>query len=343
VGKALSRRRFVGSTGAVAASLPGVVFAAAQKGPKTGSSPGQIQRRALGRTGVRVSMLGLGGYHIGRAKDEAEGIRLVRMALDAGIDFLDNCWDYNDGRSEEWMGKALRDGYRKRAFLMTKLDGRTKKSAQAQLEQSLRRLQTEVIDLVQIHEVIRMEDAERCFAPGGAMEALTDARKAGKLRFIGFTGHKDPKIHLHMLETGFKNKLSFDAVQMPLNLMDAHFRSFEKEVLPVLEKHEIGVLGMKPLGGGHILDSKTVSAKDCLRYALSLPTSVVITGCETVPILQQAIEVGRSWKPLGTKERADLLARTAPLAQAGKFEPFKTTEQFDGTARNPKWLEGAEL
>jgi aryl-alcohol dehydrogenase-like predicted oxidoreductase len=290
-----------------------------------------------------VSMLGLGGHHIGRPKDEQEGIRLVRMAIDHGITFLDNCWDYNEGRSEERMGKALADGYRQRAFLMTKIDGRTKGAAQAQLEQSLARLKTDVIDLVQIHEVIRTQDIERSFAEGGVMEALLEAKKAGKLRFIGFTGHKDPAIHRAMLETGFKRGFTFDAVQLPLNVMDPHFRSFEKEVLPILVEHGIGVLGMKALGDGVLLKSKLVSPQECLRYALSLPTSVVITGCESTAILQQAIDVGRRFEPLTAEEKKALLTRTAPDAVAGKYELFKTSEQFDGTTKNPHWLESAKL
>jgi aryl-alcohol dehydrogenase-like predicted oxidoreductase len=300
-----------------------------------------IARRRLGRTNVEVSMVGLGGHHIGR-RDEATGVRLVRMAIDNGIDFLDNCWDYNEGRSEEWMGKALRDGYRQRAFLMTKLDGQAAAAARAQLEQSLRRLQTEVIDLVQMHEIIRPDDPERCFAPGGAMEALVKAREEGKLRFIGFTGHKDPAIHLHMLEVAAAHGFTFDAVQMPLNLMDAHFRSFEKLVLPALVRDDIAVLGMKPMGDGLILKSKTVTAPECLRYALSLPTSVVITGCESVEILQQALDVARAFVPLTDEERAQLLAKTAGADHA-KFERFKTTGEFDGTAMNPRWLTTAQL
>jgi aryl-alcohol dehydrogenase-like predicted oxidoreductase len=290
-----------------------------------------------------VSMIGLGGHHIGRPKDEEEGIRLVRMAIDHGITFLDNCWDYNEGRSEERMGKALADGYRQRAFVMTKLDGRTKSAAAQQLEQSLQRLKTDVIDLVQIHEVIRMDDAARCFAEGGAIEALLDARRAGKLRFIGFTGHKDPAIHRAMLDAGFKRNFKFDTVQMPLNVMDPHFRSFEKEVLPVLVEHGIGVLGMKSMGDGILLKSKVVSAEECLRYALSLPTSVVITGCESTPILQQAIDVASRFEPLTAEQKQELLARTLPLGKAGEYELFKTSERFDGTAKNPKWLESAKL
>jgi aryl-alcohol dehydrogenase-like predicted oxidoreductase len=300
-----------------------------------------IAKRRLGRTGVQVSMIGLGGHHIGRG-DEATGIRLVRMAVDNGIDFLDNCWDYNGGRSEEWMGKALRDGYRQRAFLMTKLDGHTREAARAQLEQSLRRLQTDVIDLVQMHEIIRPDDPERCFAEGGAMEALIEARAEGKLRFIGFTGHKDPQIHLHMLEEASRHGFTFDAVQMPLNLMDAHFRSFEKLVLPVLLEHDVAVLGMKAMGDGLLLKSRTVTARECLRYALSLPTSVVITGCESVEILDQALDVARTFVPLSDEERARLLAKTAGADHA-RFERFKTTGEFDGTAQNPHWLSTAEV
>jgi predicted aldo/keto reductase-like oxidoreductase len=335
----ITRRSVLAATGG--AALGANAASAQAPAPKTGA--GTIPRRRLGRTGVEVSMLGLGGHHIGRPKAEQDGIRLVRMAIDHGITFLDNCWDYNEGKSEERMGKALRDGYRQRAFLMTKLDGRTRDSAAQQLEQSLARLQTDVIDLVQIHEVIRMADAERCFAAGGAMEALLAAKKAGKLRFIGFTGHKDPAIHLHMLRIGLAHGFTFDTVQMPINVMDAHFRSFQKDVVPVCLEHKIGVLGMKSMGDGILLKSGAVSPRECLRYALSAPTSVVITGCESVEILQQAIDVGTHFTPLTASEKAALLAKTAPLAKEGKFELFKTSAQFDGTAQNPKWLERAEL
>ena len=304
---------------------------------------GGIPRRVLGRTRVQVSALGLGGHHIAESNTEAEAVRLVHMALDAGIDFLDNCWDYNEGRSELWMGKALRGGRRQKAFVMTKIDGRTRDAAAKQLEQSLQRLETDVIDLVQIHEVIRGDDADRCFGPAGAIEALVAAKDAGKLRFIGFTGHKDPRHHLRMLEVADKNGFVFDTVQMPLNLMDAHFRSFEMTVLPVLLEKNIGVLGMKSMGDGLLLESKTVTPQECLRYALSLPTSVVITGCDSVPILQQAIDVGRNFQPLDPAERRALLARTADAARSGRFELFKTSGQYDGTAQNPKWLESATL
>src|ERR1700724_1888383 len=228
-----------------------------------------VPRRPLGRTGEKVSMVGLGGYHIGNQKDEQESIRIIRTAVDNGINFMDNCWDYNGGESEVRMGKALRDGYRQRAFLMTKIDGRTKTAATQQLEESLRRLQTDHIDLLQFHEIIRMEDPDRIFAPGGGMEAVVEAKKAGKIRHIGFTGHKSPDMHLKMLQTADVHRFQFDAVQMPLNVMDAHYNSFEKKVLPVLVKNGIGVLGMKPLGDKLILNSKTAEPIECLHYAMN--------------------------------------------------------------------------
>jgi len=293
--------------------------------------------RTLGRTGEKVSLIGIGGYHLGRPSEE-ESIRVLRTAIDSGATFLDNCWDYNGGVSEQRMGKALRDGYRQRAFLMTKIDGRTKTAANQQLEESLRRLQTDHIDLLQFHEVIRDSDPDRIFAEGGGMEAVLAAKKEGKVRYIGFTGHKSPDIHLKMLETAFAHKFTFDAVQMPLNVMDAHYESFEKKVLPVLLQHDIGVLGMKPMGDAIILHSKTASATECLHYAMNLPTSVVITGCDSIPILQQALDAARNFKPLSVKDVADLLARTAPAATKGEFELYKTTHNFDGTYQNPQWL-----
>ena len=297
-----------------------------------------IPYRKLGRSGERVSIVGLGGWHLGIQSDEQESIRIIRTALDSGINFLDNCWDYNNGESEIRMGKALRDGYRQKAFLMTKIDGQTKKAAAAQLDESLRRLQTDHIDLLQFHEVIRMTDPERIFAPGGGMEVVLEAKKAGKVRFIGFTGHKNPAMHLHMLETAATHQFHFDAVQMPLNAMDAHYESFGQKVLPVLVKNEIGVLGMKPMGAGILLKSNTVSAAECLRYAMSLPTSVVITGCESLANLQQALDVARNFKPLTTAESAALLAKTEQAAREGQFEGYKTTNNFDGTIHNPQWL-----
>jgi len=236
------------------------------------------------------------------------------------------------------MGKALRDGYRQKAFLMTKIDGQTKKAAEQQLEESLRRLQTDHIDLLQFHEVIRETDPARIFGEGGGMEAALAAKKQGKIRYIGFTGHKSPDIHAKMLETAFAHDFTFDAVQMPLNVMDAHYNSFEKKVLPILVKHNIGVLGMKPLGDKLILKSKTASPVECLHYAMNLPTSVVITGCESMTILQQALDAARSFKPMSNDEVAQLLAKTATAASKGEFELYKTTHNFDGTIQNPQWL-----
>jgi len=294
--------------------------------------------RTLGRSREKISIVGIGGYHLGMQSDEQESIRIIRTALDNGINFLDNCWDYNGGQSEIRMGKALRDGYRKKAFLMTKIDGQTKKAAADQLDESLRRLQTDHIDLLQFHEVIRDTDPARIFAEGGGMETVLAAKKQGKVRFMGFTGHKSPDIHIKMLETAFAHGFTFDAVQMPLNVMDAHFESFEKKVLPILVKHEIGVLGMKPLGDKLILQSKTATPVECLHYAMNLPTSVVITGCDSMEILQQAIDAAHSFKPLGAMEVATLLAKTEPAAAKGEFERYKTSNQFDGTIHNPQWL-----
>jgi predicted aldo/keto reductase-like oxidoreductase len=270
--------------------------------------------------------------------DEQESIGIIRAALDSGINFLDNCWDYNGGQSEVRMGKALRDGYRQKAFLMTKIDGQTKKAAAQQLDESLRRLQTDHIDLLQFHEVIRDGDPARIFAAGGGMETVLEAKKQGKVRYIGFTGHKSPDIHVKMLETGFAHGFTFDAVQMPLNVMDAHFDSFEKKVLPILVKHEIGVLGMKPLGDKLILRSNTATAIECLHYAMNLPTSVVITGCDSMKILQQAIDAAHAFQPMSAAEVATLLAKTAPAAGQGEFERYKTSNDFDGTVHNPQWL-----
>src|SRR5256885_3115537 len=243
------------------------------------------------------------------------------------------------------MGKALRDGYRDKVFLMTKIDGRSKCEASRQLEESLKRLQTDRIDLVQHHEVIRFEDPHRIFDENGANTALVEARQAGKLRFVGFTGHKDPRIHLHTLAVAREHGFLFDTVQMPLNVMDAHYRSFEKLVLPELVRQNIGVLGMKSMANGIILKSKTVTPIECLHYALNLPTSVVITGIDSMEILDQAFAAVESFHPLSKDERAALLAKTREPAATGRFEPFKTSSIFDGTAENPQWLgeEPAEL
>ena len=339
--------------GSLLAALPGGAKEKQAGGAPSGNVPegkykiapgARMKTRPLGRTGVEVSIVGLGGYHLGIPKDEQEAIRIVRTALDHGLNFLDNCWDYNDGRSEERMGRALRDGYRAKAFVMTKLDGRTAASAREQLEQSLRRLQTDVIDLVQIHEVIRDDDPARCFAKGGTIEALLEAKKAGKLRFIGFTGHKDPRIHRQMIETARKNGFHFDTVQMPINVLDAHYRSFEKEIIPLAQQEGIGVLGMKSLGAGLILQSGAASALECLRYAMSVPgVGVTITGCDSVGVLEQALHLGTTFEPMPDGERRALLARTAQHAEGGRWEKFKTTQTFDGTEQHKQWLTTARL
>ena len=297
--------------------------------------------RMLGRTGERVSILGLGGAHLGSPKlTTREAVRIIRSAIDSGLTFMDNSWDYSKGQSEIRLGKALKDGYRRRAFVMTKVDGRTKKEAARQLDQSLKRLGVDYVDLLQHHEIIRFDDADRIFETGGAMEAFIEARKAGKLRYIGFTGHKDPSVHLYMLRVAQKEGFRFDTVQMPLNVLDAHFRSFEKEVLPVLTKQKIGVLGMKSMGSGAILKTNVVTPVQCLHYALTLPTSVVITGIDSMKILDQALEAAATFKPMTPAEISRLLEKTRKVAVRGEFELFKTTSHFDATAQNPRWLGG---
>jgi aryl-alcohol dehydrogenase-like predicted oxidoreductase len=301
-----------------------------------------IPYRSLGRTGERVSCVGIGGYHLGKPYlEESESIRIIRTAIDEGVNFLDNSWDYYDGQSELRMGKALRDGYRHRAFLMTKIDGRDKATAARQIDESLRRLKTDHLDLLQHHEVIRLDDADRIFAAGGAMEAALEARSAGKVRYIGFTGHKSPDIHMKMLQTAERHRFHFDTVQMPLNVMDAHFQSFEKKILPVLVQREIGVLGMKPMGDAVILQSKTATPIECLHYAMNLPTSVVITGCDSMERLEQALTAARSFRPLLPTEVGALLAKTAAAARDGHYELYKTTHKHDGTMEHPDWLGAA--
>jgi aryl-alcohol dehydrogenase-like predicted oxidoreductase len=297
-----------------------------------------IPYRLLGSTGEKVSIIGLGGAHLGLTRDEKESIAIVRTAIDNGINFMDNSWDYFDGQSEIRMGNALRDGYRKKVFLMTKVDGRDKKTANDQLDESLRRLQTDVIDLLQFHEVIRMSDPDRIFNAGGAIEAFLEARKAGKVRYIGFTGHKSPDIHLKMLCVALDNGFEFDTVQMPLNVMDAHYDSFEKKVLPLLIERKTGVLGMKPIGAGLLLGSKVVTARECLLYAMSLPVSVTITGCDSPSILEQALDIASNFEPLTEAERSVLLDKTSQASAAGKYELYKTDSLFDATAANLQWL-----
>ncbi len=300
---------------------------------------GEMLYRTLGATGERVSAIGLGGWHLALpGVDDALARRIIRGAIDRGITFMDNSWDYNDGESERRMGAALRDGHRDRVFLMTKIDGRSRAEATRQLDESLRRLQTDRLDLVQHHEVIRYDDPHRLFDPDGANQALVDARAVGKVRYIGFTGHKDPHIHLHTLDVAREQGFRFDTVQMPLNVMDAHYRSFERLVLPRLVAEGIGVLGMKPMGNGIILKSNTATARECLRYALHLPTSVVITGIDSLALLDQACEVAGAFTPMPSSEVAALLARTASAAARGTYEPFKTSSLFDATAEHPEWL-----
>src|ERR1700686_3514956 len=299
---------------------------------------GDMRYRPLGRTGEQVSVIGLGGHHIGRQKDEKDSIQIIRTAIDAGINFMDNCWDYHDGVSEIRMGKALRDGYRQKAFLMTKFDGRTKEATAKQIDESLKRLQTDRIDLMQYHENIRMEDPDRFFAQGGALEALMEAKKAGKIRYIGFTGHKDPAVHLRMLDVAAQHQFHFDSCQMPLNVLDYHFRSFAHEVVPRLVKEGIAVLGMKPMAFGDVLKAGVATPIECLHYALNLPTSVVINGCDSMERLDQAFEAVRTFKPMSEQQLQAIVSKTKDAAMTGKFELFKTTTQFDGTAQHPEWM-----
>jgi len=328
----IDRRDFLKTTATAAGAVAAERFLSA-------ADSGGVPTRPLGRTGERVSCIGLGGYHIGQSKlSEQESLQLIRQAVDRGITFLDNCWDYNEGTSEVRMGKALAGGYRNRVFLMTKIDGRTRQSCAQQIDESLQRLQTDHVDLMQFHEVIRLEDPDRIFAEGGAMEAMLEAKKAGKVRFIGFTGHKDPYVHLRMLDMARQHNFHFDAVQMPLNVMDAHFRSFTKEVLPVLNREGIAPLGMKCFGDSFILESNTVKPIECLHYCLNLPIAVQITGIDNQQILDQAITAASTFKPLSETAVAGILERTKPAAMQGKFELYKTTAHFDGTAHNPRQL-----
>jgi aryl-alcohol dehydrogenase-like predicted oxidoreductase len=343
----MERRTFL-KTVTAAATTP--VVAGVVLGPTEASSPvaerenpaetvhGDMRYRGLGRTGEQVSLVGVGGSHIGKQKEERDSIRIIRTAIDRGVTFMDNSWDYNGGESERRMGKALRDGYRQKVFLMTKVDGRTHKEAARQIDESLKRLQTDHLDLLQHHEVIRMEDPDRIFAPGGAMEAFLAAKRAGKIRFVGFTGHKDPLVHLRMLEVAAKHDFHFDTAQMPLNVMDAHFRSFAHQVVPVLVREGVGILGMKSMGSGLILQSKVVTPTDCLHYAMSLPTSTVITGIDSLKILDQALEAVGTFRPLRPEQMAALLAKTAQAAADGSYERFKTGTRFDSTAKHPAWL-----
>ena len=302
----------------------------------------EIPYRTLGRTGEKVSCIGMGGFHLGKPYlSESDAIKLIHSGIDRGINFMDNSWDYNNGESEKRMGKALKqDGYRNRAFLMTKIDGRTKESAAKQIDESLSRLQTDHVDLLQFHEIIRFDDPDRIFGEDGAIEAFLDAKKAGKTRYIGFTGHKDPHIHLYMLEVASKHGFQFDTVHLPINVMDAHFRSFRQLVVPELQKQNIGVLGMKCFGDSVILKSNAVSAMDCLHYCLNQPVSVQITGIDKPEILDQAIEAAQTYTQVTKEQLNAILAKTAKAASLGEWELFKTSGHFDSTAKNVDWLGG---
>jgi aryl-alcohol dehydrogenase-like predicted oxidoreductase len=335
-----TRRNFVkGSTAALTASLVAKSSLAKVGGkssnkPFSGNAPGvpgneeQVPHRPLGKTGVEVSALGVGGYHLGSIKDQSESTELVSRAIAAGINFFDNCWEYHDGVSEERLGTALK-GKRDSAFVMTKVctHGRTKDIAMKQLEESLRRLQTDHLDLWQIHEVVYYNDPDMIFAPNGAAEALLEAKKQGKVRFIGFTGHKNPAIHLKMLSHDFP----FDTVQMPLNALDGTFKSFEQQVLPEANKRGIGVLGMKSLGGsGEIVSHGALTAEDGLRYAMSLPVATTISGMDSLAVLEQNLRVARGFKPLTPDAMQALRESARVFASDGRYELFKTTTKYDG-------------
>jgi uncharacterized protein len=288
----------------------------------------QVPRRAMGKTGLQVSYMGLGGYHLGSTKDQNEANQIVSMAIDAGINFFDNAWEYHDGLSESRLGVALA-GKRDKVILMTKVctHGRGKEVAMQQLEESLRRLKTDHLDVWQIHEVIYENDPDMIFAPGGAAEALQQAKQQGKVRFVGFTGHKDPSIHLRMLAHDFP----FDTVQMPLNCFDATFRSFETRVLPEANKRGLAVLGMKSLGGsGEMVRKGGVTPAEGLSYAMSLPVATTISGVDSTDVLLQNLSIACGFQPLREEQMASLRERCKPIAADGRLELFKTTKKYDG-------------
>jgi aryl-alcohol dehydrogenase-like predicted oxidoreductase len=299
-----------------------------------------MPKRRLGRTEEKVSIIGMGGFHIGHPYlPDNDAIQLIHAGIDRGITFLDNSWDYNAGMSELRMGRALSvNGYRDRVFLMTKLDGRTAAAFNAQLEESLARLLTDHLDLVQFHENIRPDDADRIFAPGGAFEAAVAAKAAGKVRYIGFTGHKSPKYHLHMIDLATRHGFTFDTVQMPLNVFDAHYDSFAREVIPIAQKLDMGILAMKTFGDNNLLAASGLDPIEMLHYGLNLPTSVVITGIDKPEILDQAIIAATTFEPLSQARVDAILAKTASLARDGSYERYKTSHFFDSTVQNPSWL-----
>jgi aryl-alcohol dehydrogenase-like predicted oxidoreductase len=313
---------------ALAQEQAGSVVETTPAAPSAPLSTGEIPKRPLGRTGVEVSALCFGGAHWGRMKHDSEAIHLLHEAIDAGITFLDNAWEYNRGRSEGLMGRALK-GRRHQVFLMTKVcsHGRDKKVALQQLEDSLHRLGTDYLDLWQIHEVVYPDDPDRHFAPNGAAEALLEAKRQGKVRFIGFTGHKDPKIHLKMLQYDFP----FDTCQLPLNVFDGTYRSFEREVLPVLNQRGIAPLGMKSLSGNaNPITEGIFTVHEALRYVLSLPIASVVSGIDSSPVLRQNLEIVRRFTPMTAVEMQALRSRTAAYAADGQYELFKSTNRYDG-------------
>jgi aryl-alcohol dehydrogenase-like predicted oxidoreductase len=334
-----TRRQFVAMTAATATlSVTGAVraapraYSAAPPAPLGTDPPGAplpIPRRALGRTGVRVSIVGLGGYHLGLIPDPKEATNVVHEAIDAGVDFFDNAWEYHNGRSEEWLGRALEGGWRDRVFLMTKVctHGRRADVAMAQLEDSLRRLKTDHLDLWQVHECIYDNDPELAFASGGVVEALAQAKHQGKTRFVGFTGHKDPKIHLRMLAGGFP----FDTAQMPLNCFDATFRSFERDVVPEALRQGVSPIGMKSLtGAGDPVRRGVVTAEEALRYAMSVPgVMTTVTGIDSRDVLRQNLRILRGFEAMRPEDMQALRDRVRPIAADGRLELYKSTVRFD--------------
>ena len=321
------RRRLL-KAGLVAAGTIAAAPLAQTSASAVATSPDEIPLRPLGRTGERVSILGLGGYHLGTLPGVDDAVRLVHEAIDAGVRFFDNAWEYHDGRSEEWLGRAL-EGRRDRVFLMTKVctHGRDRNVAMQQLEESLRRLRTDHLDLWQVHEVIYENDPDLHFAKGGVIEALDQAKKDGKVRFVGFTGHKSPSIHRRMLAHDYP----FDTVQMPLNCFDGSYRSFEQQVLPELQRRGIATLGMKSLGGdGQPLLHGVVGPEEALRYAMSLPVATTITGIDSLAVLRQNVAVARGFVPMPAAEMQALRERCAPFAADGHLELFKSTKRYDG-------------
>jgi len=330
----IERRSFLqaglASAGTVLATsvLNNRIASAALPPQVTNSTAEEIPRRAFGKTGAQVSIIGIGGYHLGSVQSQDLALRLVQEAVDAGITFFDNAWEYNDHRSEEWMGLGLQER-RDKVFLMSKVctHGRDKNVAMQQLEESLKRLGTDHLDLWQIHEVIYENDPDLHFAKGGVVEALDEAKKQGKVRFVGFTGHKNPKIHLKMLAHDYP----FDSVQMPLNCFDATYRSFEQQVLPELQRRGIAALGMKSLGGdGQPVQYGVVRAEEALRYAMSLPVATTICGIDSLDVLRQNVGIARGFRPMSPQEMQALRERCRPASGDGHHELFKTTKKYDG-------------